>query len=342
MKNIWKRSSLFALSITALIAAPLFCAALPLAAHAQEAPAAAAPIPQKRVAVMNFDYSTLNTWWGANTWDVGKGVSDLLVNELVKKGAFALIERQRLSDVLQEQDISNSNRADPATAVKVGKMLGANAIIVGSITQFGFDDKSIGLGAAGDKFGVGDLLGRVKKKESKAIVVVTARLIDPATGVILATGEGKGESKRGSWGGLAGGYNRTGSGALDIDMSADNFQNTILGEATRKCVTALADEIVKGGAKIQVAAFVFKGKIADVDGSTVIVSAGSEMGVKVGDTLEVMRVVREVKDPDTGAVLKTVTEAVGTLTISSVDAKSATGTFRGVGKPKVGDQIRKK
>jgi len=338
-----KRSSfsLFAVSVLLAVAPLLVVSALPRAARAQDAPAAA-PVPQKRVAVMNFDYSTLNTWWGANTWDVGKGVSDLLVNELVKKDVFALIERQRLADVLQEQDLSNSNRADPATAVKVGKMLGANAIIVGSITQFGFDDKSFGLGGAGDKFGVGGLVGRVKKKESKAIVVVTARLIDPSTGVILATGEGKGESKRGSWGGLAGGYNRSGSGALDIDMTADNFQNTILGEATRKCVIALADEMAKGGGKIQVSAPVFKGKIADVDGTTVIVSAGADMGVKVGDTLSVLRVVREVKDPDTGAVLKSVTEAVGTIVVTSVDAKSATGTFQGAGKPKVGDQIKKK
>ena len=57
-------------------------------------------------------------------------------------------------------------------------MLGVDAIIIGSITQFGRDDKktSVGGGALGGitgRFGVGG----VSKSESKAVVAVTARMV---------------------------------------------------------------------------------------------------------------------------------------------------------------------
>ncbi len=52
-----------------------------------------------------------------------------------------VIERKALDKILTEQNFSNSNRADPSSAAKIGKLLGVSVIVVGSITQFGRDDK---------------------------------------------------------------------------------------------------------------------------------------------------------------------------------------------------------
>ena len=64
---------------------------------------------------------------------------------------YSVIERKELDKILAEQNFSNSDRADPQRAAKIGRMLGVDAIIIGSITQFGRDDKStdIGGGALG-------------------------------------------------------------------------------------------------------------------------------------------------------------------------------------------------
>ena len=72
------------------------------------------------------------------------------------------------------------------TAAQIGKLLGVDAIIVGSITQFGRDDKSRGVD--GRAFGgLGRYgLGGVKQNEAKAVVAISARLIDTSTGEILA------------------------------------------------------------------------------------------------------------------------------------------------------------
>ena len=112
-----------------LFAATIICAS----AWSQDvatapAPAAAAG-PKKRVAVMNFDYGTVKTTvaqiFGSDQ-DVGKGISDLLVQKLVQDGKYSVIERNALDKILAEQNFSNSDRADSATAAKIGKILGVD------------------------------------------------------------------------------------------------------------------------------------------------------------------------------------------------------------------------
>ena len=48
--------------------------------------------------------------------DIGKGVTDMLVDRLVNDGTFSVIEQKQLDKIIAEQNFSNSNRADSATA----------------------------------------------------------------------------------------------------------------------------------------------------------------------------------------------------------------------------------
>ena len=109
---------------------------------------------KKRLAILNFEYGTVQSSvaaiFGTNQ-DVGKGISDMLVQKLVEDGKYSVIERKALDKILSEQNFSNSDRADPSSAAKLGKILGVDAIIIGSITQFGRDDKKTGIG--GGAFG---------------------------------------------------------------------------------------------------------------------------------------------------------------------------------------------
>src|SRR5215813_5116377 len=136
---------------------------------------AAAQAPRKkRVAVMNFDYGTVRSdvaaIWGTDQ-DIGKGIADLLVQKLVEDGQYSVIERKVLDKILAEQNFSNSDRADPTSAARIGKVLGVDAIIIGSITKFGRDDKSTTVSGAGlGRLTGGFGLGGVSKNDSKAVV----------------------------------------------------------------------------------------------------------------------------------------------------------------------------
>ncbi len=107
---------------------------------------------KKRVAIVDFDFGTVQRWWGGN-WDIGKGIADMVVNELVNDGTYSVIERKKMNLVMAEQNFSNSDRADASTAAKIGKLLSVNGMVVGSITQFGTEKKGFGIGGIGGKFG---------------------------------------------------------------------------------------------------------------------------------------------------------------------------------------------
>jgi len=297
---------------------------------------------KKRVAVLDFEYGTVQTWvhsmFGANV-DVGKGVSDLLVEKLLATGKYSLIERSALDKVLKEQNFSNSDRADSTTAAKIGAILGVDAIITGSITKFGSDDSSTGLGGFGRALG-GFGVGGVKLKNAKAVVGISARIIDVNTAEILAAVTGNGESKRkgASLAGAGGGGWNSGGGG--IDMSNSNFRETLIGEATDIAVTDLANQLAEKASVMPTRVVSVSGLVADVSGATLILNVGTSTGLKVGDKLVVERKVREVRDPASGKVIRAITSDVGSVTITEADASSSVGTFTGTGTAKVGDVVK--
>ena len=122
-------------------------------------------------------------------------------------------------------------------------------------------------------------------------------------------------------------------------MGSSNFQETILGEATRAAVDQVASEIIGNAEKIQATKIEINGLVADFDGTNAILNIGKDQGVKVGDVYKLERVTRTVKDPATGKVLRQVTSLVGTIKITEVDATSSTGVVTG-GSAKVGDVVR--
>jgi curli biogenesis system outer membrane secretion channel CsgG len=302
---------------------------------------------KKRVAVMNFDYATVSSsvrqLFGSDQ-DVGKGIADLLVDRLVNDGAYSVIERKELDKVLAEQNFSNSDRADPTTAAKIARILGVNAIVIGSITQFGRDDKKtdVGGGALGGvtgRFGVGGL----RKSQSTAVVQITARMIDTSTAEILASCTAKGSSSRSGGGILGAGGGGGSEGGAGIDMKSSNFAATILGEATTKAVADLGTQLDAKAAQLPAVTLSINGMVADAspDG-TLILNVGSRSGLKVGDTLQVKHPGREIRDPDSGKLLRRIEDSVGTVTITEVDESSAVGKFSGPGQPQVKDTVSNK
>ncbi len=221
-----------------------------VAALAMASSPTAAQSTRPTIAVLNFEYGSLNHWW-SGTQDIGEGISDLIVDELVNDGSFRVIERKRLDAILAEQNFSNSERADPTakTIAQIGKALGVKYLIVGSVTKFGTEqsNKSFGGGGFGSAFGVGN----VGTSKGKANVAITARIIDTSTGEIMASAKGEGTSKRSGFllGGAGGGGGGAGGG--HIAFGASDFKDTILGEATEAAVKMTSDKLVAAKGRLQ-------------------------------------------------------------------------------------------
>jgi curli biogenesis system outer membrane secretion channel CsgG len=309
-----------------------------MAAYAQTAPAPR----KKRVAIFDFDYATVHAdvaaLFGSDV-DVGKGISDLLVTYLVKDGSYSVIERKAMDKIMAEQNFSNSDRANPNSAAKIGKLLGVDAIVVGSITQFGNETKNLNLGGAGGGL-IGHGLGGFGHKKSKAIVALTARMVDIDTGEILAVAEGKGESARESTSLLGGGGNWHGFGGGAADFGSSDFQSTIIGEAVKAAVEQTSTEVIADKDKLVARTVTVEGLIAAVDGGQIILNVGAKAGVKVGDQLTVERVSKEIKDPSTGKVIRRMSTSVGVVRVTDVDdISSVATTVSGTGF-KTGDAVK--
>ncbi len=297
---------------------------------------------KKRVAVFDFDYSTVRSGVAAifgTDIDVGKGISALLIKRLVQDGTYSVIEREKMDSILKEQNFSNSDRANPNSAAKIGKLLGVDAIIVGNITQFGNETKNQGVGGGGGGWG-GFGLGGFKHKESKAIVTLDARIVDIDTAEILAVADGKGESSRSSTSLLGGGGNWHGFGAGAVDFGSSDFQNTIIGEAIKLAVDQMSTGVIAGAPKLSARKINVEGLVAFVEMGKVVLNVGSKAGVKVGDQMTISRVSQEIKDPVTGKVIRRLATEVGKIEISDVDDGSAVGKVVSGQGFKVGDVVK--
>ena len=298
---------------------------------------------KKRVAVMNFDYATVKSYTAAifgTEQDIGKGIADLVVEKLVQSGQYSVIERKALDKIIAEQNFSNSDRADSNTAAKIARILGVDAIITGSITQFGRDDKKTSVGGGAANLAAGHFgLGKVRSDDAKAVVAISARMINTDTAEIIAAVKGLGESSRKgtSLFGAGGGNTRAGGG---VDMTSSNFAQTIIGEAVDKATTDLCAQLNEQATKLPARVYVINGMVADATGGTLVLNVGSRVGVKVGDRLEVRRKIRDVKDPSTGKVLRSIEDRLGEVVITDVDEASSVGTYSGSTPAKAGDVVK--
>lgn len=82
----------------------------------------------KRVAVLEFKNLSSHP-------KAGLKVADEFNLQLGKLGKFELVERERIQELFKEQDL-DPKRIDPSTAVKLGKMLGAHGVILGTAKTY--------------------------------------------------------------------------------------------------------------------------------------------------------------------------------------------------------------
>lgn len=80
------------------------------------------------VAVLYFDYAGSNLELEA----LQKGLAQMLIADLAGSAPVQVVERTRLEAVLSEHKLAASGKIDPVTAARVGKLLGARYLVLGS------------------------------------------------------------------------------------------------------------------------------------------------------------------------------------------------------------------
>jgi TolB-like protein len=79
-----------------------------------------------RIAIMDFQADGISR-------QEARRITDLIRTEIINTGKFSVIERNQLDKILKEQGFQQTGITDESSAVKVGKILSANKILVGSV-----------------------------------------------------------------------------------------------------------------------------------------------------------------------------------------------------------------
>ncbi|MFP5245646.1 MAG: CsgG/HfaB family protein, partial [Thermoanaerobaculia bacterium] len=175
------------------------------------------------VAVNEFKNETSAGWWYGGA---GRDLADMLTNELQATGKFKLVEREKLAAVLDEQDLADSGRIKKGTGAKIGKLTGAQYLVVATVTAFENQTRGTGGGVSFRGISVGG-------KKEDAYIAVDLRVVDTTTGEISFT---RTIEARASSGGLSVGVYRGGFGG-----NLSKYENTPTGKAIRAMVMEISE-----------------------------------------------------------------------------------------------------
>lgn len=274
-----------------------------------------------KVAIWEFDNNAAHTYW---YWDrlgpAARNVIDTAFSEnKLLSQKFSVIERDKLNLVLKEQGLAQTGAVDPATAAKVGKILGVKYIIMGGIDKFNVDQNR---GAIG-RLGVGGNL-------LQANCSVNLRVVDTTTAERVISIAGDGQVKKG------GGFLKDASFSRDAEWG-------VASETVEKAAKAAVDKFVAPDnlSRVSNAAGPVgtEGKIIKVEGNRAYINLGASSGVKMGDKFNVINVGEALIDPDTGAKLGASEKQTGSGTVVEVQDKFAIIQFNGTAAAK--DTVRK-
>ena len=95
------------------------------------------------VAVLDLNYKEMDGqgFAGAAVYssggpDAGRIVASLLANELSALNNVTIVERGQIEELINEQELQMSGVISSRSAVQIGEVLGANAVVVGDVTEW--------------------------------------------------------------------------------------------------------------------------------------------------------------------------------------------------------------
>jgi TolB-like protein len=150
-------------------------ALLSVAAAALAAPQASvvAQASKPTVAIMYFNNNVFTK--DARDFDgLSKGVPDFLITEMSSNPGIRVIERDQVQKLLDEQKLVSSGQVDQATAVKVGKLLGAQHMIFGGFMADPNGNFRIDARAVNVETGAIEYTDRVQDKSDNVMTLIGA------------------------------------------------------------------------------------------------------------------------------------------------------------------------
>lgn len=209
---------------------------------------------RKSVAVMPLENIS-----GYIEHEVAEIMTEQLIVAIHSSGAYTVVERAQLGTVIKEQGFQNI-AVDPATAVELGKLIGADYSMLGKVTMAVVDANPTAniISQLGGVFGLGEIGAAAEHyvHKFKGKIALEVRFVDNETGEIVLA--------------------KTVEGSKSGSTAPDAFNNAC---------KQVAENFLKELDGLNP----FRARVADVYGSDIYIDCGSESGLRRGETLIVAR-----------------------------------------------------
>lgn len=257
------------------------------------------PVVKPVVAVTDFE----NKASFSGQWNLGQGMAELLIAELVDSRRVEVLERKHLDDVVGEIVRQGQDLFRKEGRVERGRLKNAQYLVRGVVTDFTVTGDSSGW------FSVSALT--LRGRGQRARVAISIKVSDVASGQVVSAVKTEAEVTSGGFG-----------GQLDykkVAFGGDAFFRTPLGKATERSIERAVNRILS---ELPVQAW--QARVAESEGGRVIVNGGRNVGVEEGDRYDVRGAPRSVTDPATGNVIEEMAGRVqGRIRITQVQETSA-------------------
>jgi curli biogenesis system outer membrane secretion channel CsgG len=241
-------------------------------------------------------------------------LTDVFIRHLAGSGKFTVLERAKVDKVLGEINMSEAGLIDPASAIKKGKMLGAEYLVVGTLFQanLGFDIREIPY-------------TEQQQLRDKGVIRVELRIIETATGKIISSvvGEGLAVKTKSLEKKVYGARLEKYDPFFDAPFMHDLY-DALANDLTTKTVNAF-----------------FPFRIIIVKDDVLTANRGSNFGIKAGDVYNVIRTRKAILDPDTGKTIGKQETLLGKATVVTVQQELCTLSLTSVtGDVRKGDILK--
>lgn len=175
------------------------------------------PLPlaqRKKIAVLDFEDQT-----DYGHGRIGRSATSVLTTYLDRSGQFSLYEREKLHRIIAEQQHSTNGTVNAETAAAAGKKAELDFVIIGTVSSFGYHSVR------------SQALIFASKVRNQAEATVDVRLVEVATGRIIASESGRGIAED------------TSSKVLGVGASS-GYDETMAANALRAAISKFVDKLI--------------------------------------------------------------------------------------------------
>lgn len=193
---------------------------------------------------------------------LGKQVTDLMSKALTESGAYLVFERPDIGRIQAESRLTDTRL----------NLIGVDALIIGSLTEFG---RKV-IGATGFAS---------SSKRQVAFAKVDVRVVDVNTGHVFFATSGAGEAS-------------TETASTFGFGSQASYDGTLNDAAIRQAVAEAVNRL-----SVEMSARPWQTHLLKVDGNRIFMGGGKSQGIRPGMQFSVQTTGEQVKSPQTGAMV---------------------------------------